>query len=239
MARSTARKRALNTLYEADEKGQDILSLLAERLQTPGAQTPLPDYAVDIVKGVAQHVRHIDSVLDEHSETWTVSRMPVVDRNILRIGTWEIVYNDEIPPRVAIDEALQLTKKLSDYDAPAFVHGVLSAISDDPDVAPEPEVTPEDEPETSAENSSQTEGAVSEDTESQDTESDNTVSEESTDSEDGDSPNSETSVATGSEDADSAESAPEDPDSDPQEDVDFSDIKIADFAVPNDAPEKK
>ncbi|MCI1983296.1 MAG: transcription antitermination factor NusB [Bifidobacteriaceae bacterium] len=153
MARSTARKRALNTLYEADEKGQDILSLLSERIANPGAQTPLPDYAQDIVRGVAAHRFHIDELLDAHSETWKVRRMPVVDRNILRIGTWEIVYNDEIPPRVAIDEALQLTKKLSDYDAPAFVHGVLSAIADDPEAKPEetPEATPEETGESSEE----------------------------------------------------------------------------------------
>lgn len=140
MARSTARKRALNTLYEADEKGQDILSLLSERIENPGAQTPLPDYAVEIVKGVAAHRSHIDSALNEHSSTWQVSRMPVVDRNILRIGAWEIIYNDEIPNKVAVDEALQLAKKLSDYDAPGFIHGLLSAVMDDPEVKPEPEV---------------------------------------------------------------------------------------------------
>lgn len=141
MARSTARKRALNTLYEADEKGQDILSLLSERLENPGAQTPLPDYAVEIVRGVAHHRHHIDSVLNDHSDTWKVRRMPVVDRNILRIGVWELVYNDEIPQGVAIDEAIQLAKKLSDYDAPAFLHGVLSAVADDPEVTAEPEVS--------------------------------------------------------------------------------------------------
>lgn len=153
MARSTARKRALNTLYEADEKGQDILSLLSERLENPGAQTPLPDYAVEIVRGVAQHRHHIDSVLNDHSETWKVRRMPVVDRNILRIGVWELVYNDEIPQGVAIDEAIQLAKKLSDYDAPAFLHGVLSAVADDPEVTAEPEVSETAETSEATENS--------------------------------------------------------------------------------------
>ena len=70
MARSTARKRALNTLYEADEKSQDILSLLDERIAHPGAQTPLPDYAIEIVKGVAEHRRQIDMTLDEHTTGW-------------------------------------------------------------------------------------------------------------------------------------------------------------------------
>ena len=108
MARSTARKRALNTLYEADEKGQDILSLLEERIAVPGAQTPLPDYAIDIVRGVAEHRRDIDAKLNECSTGWKTSRMGVVDRNILRIAAWEIMYNDDVPDKVAIDEALGL-----------------------------------------------------------------------------------------------------------------------------------
>ena len=116
MARSTARKRALNTLYEADEKGQDILSLLAERIEQPGAQTPLPDYAIEIVRGVAEHIAAIDAMLDEHSTGWKVKRMGVVDRNILRIAAWEIMFNDDVPNMVAIDEALSLAKTLCDDD---------------------------------------------------------------------------------------------------------------------------
>lgn len=131
MARSTARKRALNTLYEADEKGQDIPSLLAERIAVPGAQTPLPDYAIEIVRGVADHADVIDRTLDEHSTGWKVRRMAVVDRNILRIAAWEMLFNDEVPDKVAIDEALALAKTLSDDDAPSFIHGLLSAVCDD------------------------------------------------------------------------------------------------------------
>lgn len=131
MARSTARKRALNTLYEADEKGQDVLSLLAERIEQPGAQTPLPDYAIEIVRGVAENLYRIDSVLDEHSTGWKVKRMGVVDRNILRIAVWEIMFNDDVPNMVAIDEALGLAKTLCDDDSPAFIHGLLSAVSAD------------------------------------------------------------------------------------------------------------
>lgn len=131
MTRSTARKRALNTLYEADEKGQDILSLLAERIEQPGAQTPLPDYAIEIVRGVAENLYRIDSVLDEHSTGWKVKRMGVVDRNILRIAVWEIMFNDDVPNMVAIDEALGLAKTLCDDDSPAFIHGLLSAVSAD------------------------------------------------------------------------------------------------------------
>ena len=133
MARSTARKRALNTLYEADEKGQDILSLLAERIEQTGAQTPLPEYAIEIVRGVAEHIAAIDSTLDEHSTGWKVKRMGVVDRNILRIAAWEIMFNDDVPNMVAIDEALGLAKTLCDDESPAFIHGLLSAVSADAD----------------------------------------------------------------------------------------------------------
>jgi N utilization substance protein B len=142
MARSTARKRALNTLYEADEKGQDILSLLAERLAQPGAQTPLPEYAVEIIRGVCDHRGQIDRALDTHSTGWKVRRMAVVDRNILRIAAWEILFNDEVPDKVAIDEALSLAKTLSDGDSPSFIHGLLSAVSADKQEllrAPEPD----------------------------------------------------------------------------------------------------
>ncbi len=128
MARSTARKRALNTLYEADEKGQNILSLLDERIKVPGAQTPLPEYAVDIVRGVAEHLSEIDAALDECSTGWKVARMGVVDRNILRIAVWEIMYNSEVPSKVAIDEALGLAKTLCDDESPAFIHGLLSDV---------------------------------------------------------------------------------------------------------------
>ncbi|MBT1176579.1 transcription antitermination factor NusB [Bifidobacterium callimiconis] len=137
MARSTARKRALNTLYEADEKGQDILSLLAERIEHPGAQTPLPEYAIEIVRGVAEHRRDIDSLLGECSTSWKVSRMPVVDRNIMRIATWEIVYNDEVPAGVAIDEALSLAKTLCDAESPNFIHGLLTAVAAKSEEKPE------------------------------------------------------------------------------------------------------
>ena len=139
MARSTARKRALNTLYEADEKSQDILSLLDERIAHPGAQTPLPDYAIEIVKGVAEHRRQIDMTLDEHSTGWKVRRMGVVDRNILRIAAWEILFTDDVPDKVAIDEALALAKTLCDDDSPAFIHGLLSAVCTAKNAAPAPE----------------------------------------------------------------------------------------------------
>ena len=128
MARSTARKRALNTLFEADVKGQEILSLLDERIAYPGAQTPLPEYAIEIVRGVAHHRRTIDKAIGDTLNSWEVKRMPAIDRNLARMATWEIVYNDEIPAGVAIDEALALAKTLAGEETPDFLYGVLSTI---------------------------------------------------------------------------------------------------------------
>lgn len=133
MARSTARKRALNTLYEADEKNQHILSLLEERVKEPGAQTPLPEYAIEIVRGVGERRNRIDKTLNRYSTGWKVGRMAVIDRNILRIAVWEILLNDEIPDKVAIDEAIALAKTYSDDEAIAFIHGLLSAVVADKD----------------------------------------------------------------------------------------------------------
>ena len=86
---------------------------------------------LQLCHGVAEHIAAIDAMLDEHSTGWKVKRMGVVDRNILRIAAWEIMFNDDVPNMVAIDEALSLAKTLCDDDSPAFIHGLLSAVSAD------------------------------------------------------------------------------------------------------------
>ena len=128
MARSTARKRALHTLFEADVRGQEFTDLLAERIAYPGAQTPLPDYAIEIVHGVAAHRRTIDKALGDALNSWEVKRMPAIDRNLARMATWEIVYKDEIPSGVAIDEAIALAKTYAGDDTPDLLYGVLSTV---------------------------------------------------------------------------------------------------------------
>lgn len=120
-----------------------MLSLLEERIEQPGAQTPLPPYAIEIVRGVAEHRKDIDRILDQHSTGWKVKRMHVLDRNILRIAAWEIMYNDDVPDKVAIDEALNLSKALCDDDSPAFIHGLLSAVCADADQQPTEDVADE------------------------------------------------------------------------------------------------
>lgn len=131
-ARSKARRRALDVLFEADQKGrtsaEDLLDLLGQREQVTVAQGPFPPYAGEIVKGVAAHRSQIDELLTTYSQGWTLERMPVVDRCILRLGTWELLYNDEVPDAVAVDEAVALAAELSTDESPAFVNGLLGRL---------------------------------------------------------------------------------------------------------------
>lgn len=85
-------------------------------------------YAVEIVEGVLDNINRIDELLETYSHGWTLERMPAVDRALLRIGTWEILFNDEVPDAVAIDEAVELSRSLSTDDSPSFVNGMLGRI---------------------------------------------------------------------------------------------------------------
>lgn len=132
-ARSKARKRSLDVLYAAEARGVDPLTVLAERLEVPtGPQTqqfvPLGDWAEALVRGVTDNMDHIDDLIAEHSHGWTLDRMPAVDRAILRIAVYELAYSVDVPPAVAVDEAVQLAKTLSTDDSPRFVNGVLGQI---------------------------------------------------------------------------------------------------------------
>ncbi len=127
-ARTKARKRALDVLFEAEQRDLDVAELLAKRVVEPGAETSLPQYSVDIVEGVLAHAERIDELLATHAHGWTVARMPAVDRALLRIGTWEILWNDDVPDAVAVDEAVSLARELSTDESPAFVNGLLGRI---------------------------------------------------------------------------------------------------------------
>jgi N utilization substance protein B len=129
-ARSKARKRALDVLFEADQRGLAPVALLADRIAEPGTEASLPQYAVDLVEGVVAHQERIDELLATHAHGWTVERMPAVDRAILRLGTWEVLFNDDVPDAVAVDEAVELARSLSTDDSPAFVNGLLGRIVD-------------------------------------------------------------------------------------------------------------
>ena len=125
-ARSKARKRALDVLYESDVRGVDAVSVLADRVAL--ADPPISEYTVELVEGVARYRGDIDGLLAAHAEGWTVDRMPDVDRALLRLAVYELLWRDDVPDAVVIDEAVELAKSLSTDDSPRFVNGVLSAV---------------------------------------------------------------------------------------------------------------
>jgi transcription antitermination protein NusB len=125
-ARFKARKRAVDVLYEAELRGEDRLSVLRDRIET--ANPPVPEHTVRLVEGVAEHAPRIDELIDAHASGWTIDRLPDVDRAILRMATFELLWADDVPDAVVIDEAVELAKTLSTDDSPAYVNGVLGAI---------------------------------------------------------------------------------------------------------------
>ena len=131
-ARTKARKRAIDILYVADIRQTTIeqsLAMEAERAANEPARMVSWLYARDIVDGVVDHREEIDELIETYSQGWTLSRMPTIDRAILRIGIWEILYNDAVPHAVAIDEAVEAAKVLSTDDSAGFVNGLLGRIA--------------------------------------------------------------------------------------------------------------
>lgn len=127
-ARSKARKRALDVLFESDQRGRDVTDVLAERLLVPGTQSSLPAYAVELVEGVVSEQGRIDELIATYSHGWTIERMPAVDRAILRIGAWEVLFNSDVPDAVAVDEAVELARALSTDESPTFINGLLGRL---------------------------------------------------------------------------------------------------------------
>jgi N utilization substance protein B len=129
-ARSKARRRALDLLFEAEQRGVNVETLLQERLDAPVTGTPLHEYTQTLVRGVVQRWVAINELLTTYSQGWPLERMPSVDRAILRLGTWEVVYADDVPDGVAIAEAVALARALSTDESPGFVNGLLARLSE-------------------------------------------------------------------------------------------------------------
>jgi N utilization substance protein B len=132
--RNKARRRAVEILYEADLRSVSPASVLADRIarvQQMTAQDSDPrigEYAVELVEGVDKHLPRIDSLIETYSVGWPLDRMPAVDRNVLRLGIFELLWQEEVPDVVAIDEAVGLAQQLSTDDSPQFVNGLLNRI---------------------------------------------------------------------------------------------------------------
>lgn len=125
-ARGKARKRALDVLYEAEVRGLPPLDVLAQR--DAAADPPLNPYTRELVEGVVAHRERIDELLSTYATGWTLPRMPAVDRNVLRIGTYELLYRDDVPDAVAVAEAVGLARDLSTDESPSFVNGLLARL---------------------------------------------------------------------------------------------------------------
>lgn len=121
--RSQSRERALTLLYEADTKNVSGHMVIAGLVEPPDAVSLL------IVRGVADNQEAIDGLISEHADGWTLNRMPCLDRNILRMATFELLHRLDIPQAVILDEAVQLAKTFSTDDSSRYVNGVLSAVA--------------------------------------------------------------------------------------------------------------
>ena len=125
-ARGKARNRALDVLFEAEQRSVSPFDVLrARREKTDQIVNP---YTVEIIEGVVSLQPAIDEFLETYSQGWTLERMPSVDRIILRIGTWELLYNDDVPDGVAVSEAVALAKTLSTDESPSFINGLLGRL---------------------------------------------------------------------------------------------------------------
>ena len=129
-ARSKARKRALDILFASELRSEDPVAALERAI--PAGEGPTHDSPGTLVRGVVEHRERIDEVLTTYSKGWTLGRMPAVDRNVLRIGVFELLWgDDDVPGTVAVSEALHLVQDLSTDDSPAFVNGLLGSVQRD------------------------------------------------------------------------------------------------------------
>lgn len=129
-ARSKARKRALDILFASELRSEDPVAALDGAIAA--GEGPTNDYTSTLVRGVVEHLPRIDEVLSTYSVSWTLTRMPAVDRNVLRIGVYELLWgDDDVPQSVAVSEALHLVQELSTDESPAFVNGLLGSIMRD------------------------------------------------------------------------------------------------------------
>jgi transcription antitermination protein NusB len=132
-ARNTARKRAFQILFEGDQRGVDVLTVLADWVRhsrTDTRQPPVSEFTMELVEGYAQYEQRIDELLAQYSVGWTLDRMPVVDRNILRLGAYELIWVDGTPDAVVLDEAVELAKEFSTDESPSFINGLLGRLKE-------------------------------------------------------------------------------------------------------------
>jgi N utilization substance protein B len=132
MNRRKARENALQTLYQLDFKGDTPALGSSDQFLMIKEQNPdLKGFSEELVKGTIENLKEIDRVIEKAAEHWKVERMSAVDRNILRFTVYEIIYRDDIPSAVTINEALEIAKKYSTAESAPFINGLLDKIAHD------------------------------------------------------------------------------------------------------------
>ncbi|CAM3357596.1 MULTISPECIES: transcription antitermination factor NusB [Dermacoccus] len=129
-ARTKARKRALDLLFEAEQRGVNARDLLDERVLAPVTPAPLPEYTAVLVRGVVDNWRSINEALETYAKGWSLERMPAVDRALLRVSAYEVLYVEDVPDGVAVSEAKNLATELSTDNSPQFIGGLLTKLSE-------------------------------------------------------------------------------------------------------------
>ncbi len=130
-ARSKARKQSLDLLYESDIRGTVALEILESRdIEEVGPDArPIREYTKELISGISEHRRKIDELISTYAQGWDMDRLPAVDRNILRLGIFELLWGKELTDSIIIDEALTLAKDLSTEESAGYIHGVLGRIA--------------------------------------------------------------------------------------------------------------
>lgn len=127
-ARSKARRRALDILFEAEQRSSSSAEALQRRRDS--TDQVINPYTVQILDGLLEKQEEIDEFLQTYAQGWTLERMPAVDLIALRIGAWELLYNDDVPDAVAVSEAVELARTLSTDESPQFVNGLLGRLQE-------------------------------------------------------------------------------------------------------------
>ena len=126
--RSKAREFALQVLYQVDIRHGDAQALLKDFWRDQPAAKDIRQFTEQLVEGTRAHQEAIDVLLSRHADNWAINRMAVIDRNILRLGVYELIHGEEIPPKVCINEAIELAKRFGDEESGKFINGILDAV---------------------------------------------------------------------------------------------------------------
>jgi N utilization substance protein B len=126
--RSKAREVALHLFYQIEISKKDYEEAFHNYLENNPQKREVINFSSFLIKGVIKNLEYIDSLIKKYVRNWEIDRMAIIDRNILRIGCFELVFLDDVPPKVSINEAIELAKRFGDIDSPRFVNGVLDKI---------------------------------------------------------------------------------------------------------------